>query len=517
MRVRSLAVVALAGLAGTSLLGGTAQAAPPPQWVRASTYTTGLADIDEGLTSGEVAAMDGNRLFVTNTTDVSLDIVDVSDPAAPSFVDRIDLSAHGDTVTSVDAKYGMVAVAVEAGANPGKLVILDRRGNVLHDITVGAGPDMVTFAPIGLRVLVADEGEPTGYATSADVDPKGSITVVDLLPFFGPIVHTIDFTAFDPGQPRAGELPAGVRVFGSALPSLDLEPEYIATDELGLKAYVSLQENNAIAVIDLLRLRVERIAALGFKDYSLPGKGIDASDQDGGINITTRPNIKGMYQPDGIATFRVDGRLLVLSANEGDAREYDGLVEAARLRSQTTDASFGPARANNVSGRLNITTKPPASAFPQATVYGFGARSFSVWDARSGSLVKDSGDLLEQFTATALPANFNSNNDENTFDNRSDDKGPEPEAVAVGTVKGRTYGFIGMERVGGVLVVDLSNPDDPQVTQYLQNRSFATAAVGQDSGPEVIQFVDAPKSPSRKPLLVVSNEVTGTVSIYTLA
>jgi hypothetical protein len=520
MRVRTVPVVAAVGLVASSLLGATAQAAPPPpppHWERVSTYTTGLADVAEELTSGEVAALDGDRLFVTNASDVSIDIVDVSDLTTPTLIERIDLSAYGDTVTSVDAKQGVVAVAVEEGANPGKLVFLNRAGDILGDVTVGAGPDMVTFAPVGLRVLVANEGEPTGYGAADDVDPKGSITVVDLLPFFGPIVRTIDFTAFDPGQSRAGELPAGVRVFGSPLPSLDLEPEYIATDELGLKAYVSLQENNAIAVLDLLRLRVERIDGLGYKDHSKPGNGMDTSDQDGGINITARPNILGMYQPDAVATFRVNGKLYVLSANEGDAREYDGLVEEARLRAQTTDASFGPARANNVSGRLNVTTRPPASAFPQSTVYAFGARSFSLWDARTGALVHDSGDLLERFTATALPDNFNSNNSENTFDDRSDNKGPEPEAVAVGTVSGRTYGFVGLERIGGVVVVDLSNPRNPQIVQYLQNRSFATDEVGQDSGPEVIQFVDAGKSPSRQPLLVVSNEITGTVSIYTLA
>ena len=308
---------------------------------------------------------------------------------------------------------------------------------------------MVTFTPDGRRILVANEGEPSGYL-AGQVDPRGSVSVIDVKPASKLLVTTISFEAFDPGGPRAGDLPAGVRIYGSPLPSLDLEPEYITVSEDGLTAWVSLQENNAIAVLDLHTLTVTRINALGYKDHSVAGNGLDASDQDGGIVINAWANVFGMYQPDALAAFRVGGNDYVLSANEGDAREYAGLVEAARLRSTTTDASFGPSRANNQAGRLNVTTFAPGTVSDQTTVYAFGARSFSVWDGANGALVYDSGDALEHRTATALPANFNSNNTANNFDNRSDDKGPEPEAATIGVINDRTYGFIGVRAHRGL-------------------------------------------------------------------
>jgi choice-of-anchor I-like protein len=161
-----------------------------------------------------------------------------------------------------------------------------------------------------------------------------------------------------------------------------------------------------------------------------------------------------------------------------------------------------------------VTTKSPGAASGQTTVYAFGARSFSVWNGATGALVYDSGDTLEQLTAVALPANFNSNNTANNFDNRSDDKGPEPEAATVGVINGRTYGFIGFERIGGFVVVDVSDPSAPEILQYVNNRDFSSSAIGPDSGPEVIDFVPATSSPNARDLVVVANEITGTVSIY---
>ena len=224
-----------------------------------------------------------------------------------------------------------------------------------------------------------------------------------------------------------------------------------------------------------------------------------------------------MYQPDALAAFSIDGHPYVLSANEGDAREYPGLVEAARLRSTTTDASFGPSRANSVLGRLNVTTSPPGAPSNQTVAYAFGTRSFAVWDGGSGALIYDSGDDLEQLFASTLPGKFNSNNTANNFDNRSDDKGPEPEAAAVGVIGDTTYGFIGLERLGGVVVIDLSDPAAPSIVDYVNNRSFGDDEIGPDSGPEVVVFIDAGQSPTGGPLLAVSNEVTGTVSLYAVA
>jgi LVIVD repeat len=453
---------------------------------------------------------------VTNASDVSVDIVDVSDPASPVRLKRLDLSPYGDEVTSVAVGQGLVAATVDRGVDPGNLVLFSPGGANVRAVAVGAGPDMVTFTHDDRSIVVANEGEPTGYL-AGDVDPPGTISVVDVVPRATLTVDTVGFVDFDAGGPRAAELPSGLRVFGSPLPSLDLEPEYVTISADDDTAWVSLQENNAIAVLDLATRSVVRIDALGLKDHSSPGNGLDGSDQDGGINIAPRAQLFGMYQPDALAAFSVDGQPFLLSANDGDAREYPGLVEAARLRSTTTDASFGPSRANNLLGRLNVTTSPPGTPTNQTLAYAFGTRSFAVWDGDSGALVHDSGDDLEQLLASALPANFNSNNTANNFDNRSDDKGPEPEAAAVGVVGGTTYGFIGLERIGGVVVIDLSDPAAPTIVDYVNNRSFADDdIIGPDSGPEIVTFIDAGHSPTGRPLLVVSNEITGTISLYTI-
>jgi hypothetical protein len=477
------------------------------------TYTTGLASGDGDTTSGEVAVALEDRLYVANATDTSVDIVDISDPAHPRRLKRVDLSTFGVEVTSVAATDGVVVATVDRGAEPGRLVVMSPGGSNLRAVSVGAGPDMVTVTPDGRRVLVANEGEPTGYGPG-HVDPAGSVSVVELQPRQPITVHTIGFEAFDAGGARAAELDPLVRIYGSPQPSLDLEPEYITVSDDARTAWVSLQENNAVAVLDLDGLEVDRIDPLGWKDHSLAGNGLDGSDQDGGIVIQTWTNLRGMYQPDGIAAFTIGGHQYVLSANEGDARDYSGLDEAARLRSVTTDASFGPARANVQIGRLDVTTSPPAGPAPQAVAYAFGARSFSVWDGTDGSLVYDSGDLLERTVAAALPAHFNANSTSDSFDNRSDEKGPEPEAAAVAVIDGTTYGFVGLERVGGVVVIDLDDPAAPTIVQYLNNRSFDGTAVGPDSGPEVIDIVPAADSPIGRALVVVANEITGTVSIY---
>jgi hypothetical protein len=244
--------------------------------------------------------------------------------------------------------------------------------------------------------------------------------------------------------------------------------------------------------------------------------GLDASDRDNVINIRSWP-LYGMYQPDALANFTIGNKRYLVTANEGDARDYDGFSEELRGGSTAARNLYGnlPEQQDNLQlGRLNLTNSPPNG--DTSKPYTFGARSFSIWDARNGDLVWDSGAELEVRTAAALPKHFNSDNSENSFDTRSDNKGPEPEGVAVGVVDGKTYAFIGLERIGGVMVYDVSKPAAPQFVQYINNRSFEDSTVGPDSGPEVLRFIDARHSPTRRPLLVVANEVTGTVTLYSI-
>ncbi|HEU4428779.1 MAG TPA: choice-of-anchor I family protein [Myxococcota bacterium] len=498
-----------AGASGTFTPAGS-----PAAFELIGRYTTGLADPENEVVSGEVVAVDGKRMYVTNASDVSLDIVDITAPATPVLIQRVDLSQYGSVATSVAASFGLIAVAIANGEAPGQAVFLNARGDVLGRATVGAGPDMLTFAG-PLRVLVANEGEPEGYEPG-QLDPEGSVSVIDLarLPRFRVVrVRTAGFASFN-SQADALKA-AGVRVFGpNATVAQDLEPEYIAVDPLLTQAYVTLQENNAIGVLSLIGTpRFTRIVPLGAKDHSLPGNGIDASDRDDRVNIETWP-VKGLYMPDAIAAYKVGLRTYLVTANEGDAREYDGFEEEARARSVADLAALPEADDNAKLGRLTVTTAFPASGDSgQQELYAFGARSFSIWDAATGEQVYDSGERLERLTAHVLPDHFNGNNSEDSFDDRSDNKGPEPEGVAVGRVGARQYAFVGLERVGGVVVVDISDPHHPEITQYLQSRTF-DGALGPDSGPEVLQFVPALLSPTGRALLAVANEVTGTVTLW---
>jgi hypothetical protein len=290
---------------------------------------------------------------------------------------------------------------------------------------------------------------------------------------------------------------------------------------------VTLEENNALAVIDLKDARVEALHGLGFKDHSVAGNGLDASDTDDGINIRPWP-VSGMYQPDALDTYRFRGETYLVMANEGDEREYNGVPgfdERARVRDVTLDPVAFPDAATlqqdaNL-GRLRITTTQgdPDHDGDFDQLFAFGARSFSIRTA-TGQLVFDSGDNFEQITADLLPAFFNSDsNTNNSFDSRSDDKGPEPEGVVIGKAFGRTYAFIGLEYIGGIMVYDISNPFAPAFVQYINTRDFSgdpEAGTAGDLAPEGLIFIKAKDSPTGQPLLVAAYEVSGSTTLYAI-
>ncbi|MBC7784848.1 MAG: choice-of-anchor I family protein, partial [Burkholderiales bacterium] len=305
--------------------------------------------------------------------------------------------------------------------------------------------------------------------------------------------------------------------------------------------FVTLQENNAIATVDLVTGTVTDVKPLGFKNHGVIG--LDASDRDQAvgsnnpaIKIKTVPGLFGMYQPDGIAAFSSAGQTYLITANEGDARAYTGLNEEARVSTLNLDATAFPNAATlkgngpDSIGRLTVTNKlgdtDNDGDFDQLYVYG--SRSFSIWKD-DGTLVFDSGDSIEQMFKTGKLAydgsliTFNANHSgSNNFDDRSDNKGPEPESVTLGVVDGVTYAFVGLERVGGVLMYDLTNPASPLLVDYLNSRDFdiaptaGTLATVGDLGPEGLLFISAANSPTGLPLLVASNEVSGTVAVYSI-
>ncbi|MEA5503120.1 choice-of-anchor I family protein [Halotia wernerae UHCC 0503] len=429
------------------------------------TYSTGL--FDEG--GAEISTYDPltQRLFVVNGGTKTIDIISISDPTKPSLLSNIDITLYGGGANSVAFKNGLLAAAVEAviPQDPGKTVFFNTNGDFLNSVTVGSLPDMVTFTPDGDRVLVANEGEPNSEYT---IDPEGSLSIINLADFS---VVNAGFSQFNSqiNQLRT----AGVRVFGTnATVAQDVEPEYITVSEDSTKAWVSLQENNAIAGLDLIKNEITNIIPLGFKDYNQPGNAIDASDRDDAINIANWP-VLGMYQPDAIASYTVNGKTYIVTANEGDTRDYDGFSEEVRVGNnayQLDPNAFPNADELKLPenlGRLTVTNTlgdvNGDGLFEQ--IYAFGGRSFSIleWDETAKTLkqVYDSGNDFEQIIAQRLPNFFNSNNDENSFDTRSDDKGPEPEDVKIAEINGRFYAFVGLERVGGVMTYDVTDPLNP--------------------------------------------------------
>ncbi|WP_293123939.1 choice-of-anchor I family protein [Okeania sp. SIO1I7] len=490
------------------------------------TYATGVFD----ESAARITAFDPNsdRLFVVNDDSLAIDVLDISNPNTPGLDFSIDLGQFGNFggVNSVAYSNGIFAVAVESAiiTDPGEVLFFNSSGNKLNQITVGALPDMLTFTQDGTKLLVANEAEPEGYL-AGDIDPEGSVSIIDMSNGVGNLtqddVTVAGFQAFN--DQVAQLLAEDVRIFGpGSTVAQDLEPEAIAISEDGTTAWVTLQENNAIGILDIETATFTDIVALGFKDHSLLGNGIDGSDQDGEINIENYP-VFGMYQPDEIASYTVGEKTYLVTANEGDSRDYDGFNEETEVADEELDPNAFPdadiLQQDETIGRLEITNTlgdtDGDGDFDE--LYAFGGRSFSIWD-EAGGLVFDSGDDFEQITAKLFPEFFNSNNDENdSFDNRSDNKGPEPEGVAIGMVGNSTLAFIGLERIGGFMTYDVSDPSAPKFISYTNNRDFfgdPEADTAGDLGPEGLTFISAEDSPNGIALLVVANEVSGTTTIY---
>lgn len=509
-------------------------------------YETGSFD----ASAAEIVAYDlaSRRLFVVNGDEASVDVLALAADGRMSKAGSID-AGHATNVNwgganSVAVANGRVAVAIENDNKQlnGFVALYNAADlNLLRVFDAGALPDMLTFTPDGNRILVANEGEPDDdYA----VDPEGSITLIDLSSGVATATTTqIAFTGFN-GQIDALRA-ADVRIFGpDASVAQDLEPEYITVSADGNTAWVALQENNAMAVVDLSShpAAVTDILPLGLKDHSANGNALDPSNRDDAVAVANWP-VFGMYMPDAIATLSVNGVDYVVTANEGDARDYDGYSEEDRVGDLALDANdFSDAASLQADERLGrlLTSIADGRAGgnldgdPQIErIQAYGARSFSIRRGSDMSLVFDSGSDFEDITAAALGDDFNATNDDNqSGDSRSDDKGPEPEALAVAEINGRHYAFIGLERVGGIMVYDVSEPANPSFVRYQIDRDFsvvfdrnseddpapssAQLSASGDLGPEGMTVISASDSPTGEPLLVVASEVSGTTTVYAI-
>lgn len=493
---------------------------------------SGKVDVlDASILADARAVIDETSLVLNNLTRLSE--INVADDVAQAELGGINsLSIFND----------LLAVAIERGDGKGnskqakgfvafyRLSTIDEPAYI-HAVEVGALPDNVTFNHDGKLLIVANEGEPNNEYT---LDPEGSLAVIAIAQGDPAGTATIiDFTEFNAGQSREGELSSLIKINGpGSTVAQDLEPEYIAISVDNKTAYVSLQENNAIAVVDLITLSITKILPLGLKDFGQISNAIDASDKDDVINIRAYEGVYGMYQPDTIATYQWKGVNFIVSANEGDARDYSGFSEEIRAKDLRLDANHpqvASAQDKTQLGRFKVTMSmgDEDGDGDVDKIIGYGGRSFSIWD-ESGELVFDSGSEFARITAALLGHNFNNHNEENMGDSRSDDKGSEPEGLALGRIDGKHYAFIGLERTSGFMIYDITNPFDAKFVDYVVNRDFdvefeidgdiitGTPELAGDLGPEGMKFVVANKSPNGYPLLIIGNEVSGSTSVYQL-
>jgi DNA-binding beta-propeller fold protein YncE len=476
-----------------------------------------------GLARAEIVAYDAQaREFLVVNGDERC--VMRLDAATGREVGRLDVRALGDP-TSVAASHGLIAVAVVAPrkTDPGHVALFrpiedeqaESASTLAEVVRVGALPDMVAFTPDGRYVLVALEGEPSDdYA----VDPEGAVGVIDVRGGVEqPISLAADFARFN--AERVALERDGVRITGPsataadgrATVAADVEPEYIAVAPDGRTAWVTLQENNALAVVNIPFAQIERIVGLGLKDHSLRGQGLDANDVNG-IQIR-RSSASGMYQPDSIAAFTSDGETYLVTANEGDTRGYSGFADEVQVADLQLDASL---QVDDSLQRLKVCSVGGDTDGDGDVdrLLAFGTRSVAIWDAE-GKLVYDSGDALEQFIAKRLPDRFNVDSDgKNTVDSRSDDKGPEPEGLVVGLVGDSTYAFVGLERTSAIAVFDVTRPRNSKLLDVVPLAFDKGAAGGPHIAPEGLCFVPAERSPLGQPLLAVACEVTGTTVLF---
>ncbi|MEZ9336263.1 choice-of-anchor I family protein [Vibrio splendidus] len=531
-----------------------------------------IADAPFDTSAAEIVSYDSctDKLYVVNAQAQKVDVLSMNADSAPTSVGSIDLqsaaAASGINIgaaNSVSTHQGLVAVAIENADKQQNGIIALYRSDTLELITTyvaGALPDMVSFSKDGRYIASANEGEPNA---DYSIDPEGSVTLVDLTN--GPLqakVTQIDFKAFNQGERRHAELTDKVRISApNATVAQDLEPEYLTFADNG-KLYVALQENNALAAIDVASAEIDAILGLGGKPWDTAQ--LDASNKDKNIgNLQSYAMLEGLYMPDSISSYSVDGNTYIVTANEGDGREY-GIKTTQQMcddkgfewdgddyqgtENYTTEKDFCIAYVDEVRGKkLDVDVNHPLAGAlkdnkqlarlkvikPQGTlaadqkVQAFGSRSFSIWD-ESGELVFDSGDDFARIVLEQDPENFNSTNDNNqSGDDRSDDKGAEPEAIEVADINGKHYAFIGLERQGGIMVYDVTQPKSASFISYLNNRDFTQPVCTKvdedgdcdndtynskagDLGPESIKYFTR----SGNHFIAVGNEVSGSTSVY---
>lgn len=476
--------------------------------------TTSFTEISSveigGETAAEISAFDPatNQLFVVNNDGGSrVDVIDFSNPENMVQLTSIDISLYGGGLNSVAVKNGKLAIAVEADpkTDPGVVLVYNTADltTPIAIVPVGALPDMVTFSPDGNLIVSANEGEPN---SDYSIDPEGSISIIEVNN--GYAVTTLGFEAFE--SQKAALMANGLRIFGpGASFTQDIEPEYVTVDASSSFAWVTLQENNGMARVDLKRKVITDIFPFGVKDHSRGNNKLDVSDKDGIAGNLQNWPLLSYFLPDAISSFEVGGNTFVITANEGDTRDYGAAYnEESRVKELVLDPTAFPnaefLQKDENLGRYTVTNAAGDTDGDGDfdVLYGIGGRSFSIWNGRNGQLVRDYLDLerdLLMANSSLYP------------DSRSDNKGVEPESVEIGQIRGKNIVFVGLERADAIMVYELDGASGLRFLQVLDGKSMG--GPGHDA-PEGLLFISEDQSPNGRPLLVVSSEGDGRITVY---
>jgi len=480
------------------------------------------------MTTAEISAYMPEKkvLFVVGGENV-MEVVSLADPANPKKVSEVKLPGGASSVTV----HGNL-VAVSLLNNPewkmGHVQVMRYNKGIevigLHELCYM--PDMITFTPDGKNLLVACEGSPDETFTE---DPEGGIGVLSIAPtanakpekvakaWARPQKSVVGFDSLD----SLSLMSKGVRKTGVKSFAQSLEPEYITVSEDSRTAWISLQENNALVKFDVESKKILDVFPLAYVDHSMPGFGLDVR-KNKNIEIKNYP-LRGLRQPDGIASFTVNGKTFVLTANEGapvnDYKAWTDVTTPMMLMQQgKLDPSVFTPEVLEELKNLSVSNLENCNVAPDKTangkcpyMYSFGTRSISIFDGASGHLMWDSGDVFEKTIAKVAPDYFNWNSKKSKvkMDARSEDKGCEPENVTTGAIGDKRYAFVGLERTSGIAVFDITgveNGNAPKIVDYYLDPK--------DRGPEGTLFIPAEKSPNGEPLLIVGYEYSKTLAVY---
>ncbi|ESP05519.1 hypothetical protein LOTGIDRAFT_152377 [Lottia gigantea] len=505
--------------------------------------------------TAEESAYDPNDqiIYVVGEDSYVLHIVDMENPRAPKILMEHRFLQTDGKPRDVEVCNGRVAVSLSSpvevyDGHVKFFTTYDRTTQTFSyqsQLPVGVHPDNIEFTNNCAKLVVANEGVHGKDPFNRFSDPEGSISIITIPTTGSPTERIAGFNQFNSRTDiRHVSSFAPNNDIMTATLAQDIEPEYISISSDGKIAFVTLQENNAIAQVDLNSGVVININSLGSKDWS--DLQLDTSDRDGGVHLRSYP-IHGLYQPDVIKQFKVGKKTYLVTANEGAVRQYtkevDGLIWSDGVLADElgrgnllneiaiNNATFvNELKTDSRLGRLRVSRIDGTTLYGLQKIYTYGGRGFSIWEAGSyGSPVYDSGDEIEKKNAASLKTIFNTDcaawtnqSPETLRDSTSDNMGPKLNAMDVKSSNGTLFMAVGSETMGSVYlyVVDKSSiTAELQTIKYdggtgdlwsdLYDNNMAGNAYISD-----IRIIPMSQSPTNQTLLYVLGGGSGSIAIY---